>query len=165
MTKRYPSKADAFKAVCDDFRIPIRSFVIDNLVGLWNKNMLLATIYPETVDTLKQLKDKGIKLAIISNSPEQNIEPVLEKFDLNKFFDVILLSFEEGMIKADSALYEKAVDMLGLEKEDVIVVGDSIKSDMDCAKKAGLKNILIDRKNNREFEDKITDLSQLLELD
>lgn len=165
MTKKFPSKADAFKEVCKEFNVQIKDFVIDKLVGLWNKNMLLAQPYDETEEVLKKLKEKGIKLALVTNSPEQSIEPVLEKFDLAKYFDVILLSFEEGLLKMDKELYEKAVKELGLEKEDVVVVGDSVQSDIKGAQNAGLRGVLIDRRNTRDFPDKILNLKELLEVE
>ncbi len=165
MTKIFPSKAEAFKEVCRQFNVKCPDFVIENLVGLWNKNMLLAHLYEETEQVLKKLKEKGIKIALVSNNPEQNVKPVLEKFDLEKYFDVILLSFEEGLLKCDKAFYEKAVKKMGLNKEDVIVVGDSAQSDIRCATHAGLKSILIDRKDNREIENKILNLTQLLDVE
>jgi len=164
MTKKFASKADAFKEVCKEFKINANDFIIDKLVGLWNKNMLLAKPYDETEDILKKLKEKGIKLALVSNSSEQSIEPVLEKFNLAQYFDVILYSFEEGLLKMDKEFYEKAVKKLGVNKEDVIVVGDSIQSDIKGAENAGLKATLIDRRNTREFPDKIVDLKELLEV-
>ena len=45
---------------------------------------------------------------------------------------------------------------LGLDKKDVMVVGDSIQSDIKGAENAGIKAILMDRNNRRDFKEKIT---------
>jgi len=164
MTKKYASKAEAFKAVCKGFNLDCNDSVIEKLIGLWNKNMLLAKPYDETEIVLKGLKEKGIKLALAPNAPEQSIEPILEKFNLAQYFDVIMFSFEEGLIKTDKAFFEKAAKKLGLDKKDVMVVGDSIQSDIKGAENAGIKAILMDRNNRRDFKEKITALSELMEM-
>lgn len=164
MAKKYSSKAEAFKEVCKEFKINCNEFIIDKLVGLWNKNMLLAKPYEDIEEVLKKLKEKGIKIALLSNSPEQSVEPVLEKFNLNSLFDVILFSFNEGLLKFDKEFYEKAVKEMNLDKKDVVVVGDSIQSDIQGAENAGLNAILIDRRNSREYPDKILNLFGLLEV-
>ncbi len=165
MTKTFQSKAESFKEVCKEFNLNCPDFVIDKLIGLWNKNMLLAQPYDETEEALKKLKEKGIKLAIATNNPDQTIELVLEKFNLKQYFDVILISCKEGKLKIDKEFYQKAAKKLGLKKEEVIIVGDSIPSDIKGAENAGIKSILVDRRNTRDFENKITDLKQLLEVE
>ena len=58
----------------------------------------------------------------------------------------------------------QTLEELKLEKEDVLVVGDSLQSDIYPAKKMGIKAILVDRKNKRDYELKITSLNELPEL-
>ncbi len=164
MTKSFPSKADAFKEVCREFDIPVKEFIIDNLVGLWNKNVFLASLYDDTVESLKQLREKGVKIALVSNCPDNNVEPVLEKFALSEFFDVILLSHKEGLLKTDKEFYDRVLENLDLEKDEVIVVGDSYMSDIKGAEKAGIKAIMIDRKDKRDYENKIKSLLELTEV-
>jgi putative hydrolase of the HAD superfamily len=164
MTKKHSSKAEAFKEVCKEFNVTPNNFVIDKLVGLWNKNMLLAEPYDDVVDVLEELKKRGLKIILLCNASENNVEPVLEKFDLRRLFDLVFLSFEEGLLKNDKLFYEKALKKLKLNKKDVIVVGDSVQSDIKGAENAGLKGVLIDRKNSRDYPDKILTLFDLLEV-
>ena len=63
MTKQYEDQTTAFKEVCEAFDVPAIPAVIEKLIGVWNKNRLLARIYPDTIEILKALKAKKIKTA------------------------------------------------------------------------------------------------------
>jgi HAD superfamily hydrolase (TIGR01549 family) len=145
MIKKHESLKDAFEAVANEFGIKINTYQINMLVGLWNKNWLLAKPYPEAEKVLSELKKK-YKLIMISNTDNFSVEPVLQKFDFSKYFDKILLSYEQGSLKTDGKMLEHALSEMGIPKEDVIVVGDSLESDIMPAERAGMKAVLVDRK-------------------
>jgi len=161
MTKPYEDQATAFTEVCKAFNIEPRPFIIDKLIGVWNKNKLLAKLYPDTIPVLEELKKEGYKLAILSNSPNNNVEQVLEKFDLGKYFDAVILSWETGTLKTDKEMFETALKKLKVKKEDALMVGDSIPTDIEGAKNADVKAILLDRRDSREWPEKIKDLTEV----
>lgn len=161
-TKPFEDQVEAFTLVCNTFNCPPKPFIIDKLVGVWNKNKLLAKVYPETIDALKALKDKGFKLYLISNSQSNTIEPLIEKFGMNELFDGLFVSYNEGCLKTDG-LFETAMQKAGLTKDEVVSVGDSIETDIRGAEKAGIKAILVDRRGTREFPSKIALLTELVD--
>ncbi|MEM4263613.1 MAG: HAD family hydrolase [Candidatus Woesearchaeota archaeon] len=162
MTKKFEDQASAFTEVCRAFNIDPHPVLIDRLIGVWNKNKLLAKLYPETIAVLEDLKKEKYKMALVSNCPSGSVEPVIEKFDLAKYFDAIILSWEIGKLKTDKDFFEEALKKLKIKKkEDVIMVGDSIPTDIEGARNAGLRAILIDRKETREHPDKICNLTEL----
>ncbi|MBW3002391.1 HAD family hydrolase [Candidatus Woesearchaeota archaeon] len=161
MTKPHEDQTSAFTEVCQAFNIEPKPFIIDKLIGVWNKNKLLAKLYPETINVLEELKKKKYKLAIVSNSPNNSVEPVIEKFGLGKYFDVVALSWETGYLKTDKELFENTLKKLKVKKEDALMVGDSIPTDIEGAKNAGVNAILVDRKGSREWPEKIKDLTEL----
>ncbi len=161
MTKGYEDLTQAFTAVCKIFGREPKPWLVEKLVGLWNKNKLLAKLYPETIGVLEELKSKGYKLALISNTDFSSVESLLEKFDLNKYFDATHLSFKTGFLKTDKESFESIVKQLKVKKDEVLMVGDSIATDIKGAENAGIKAVLVDRRNMREFENKIKDLSEL----
>jgi HAD superfamily hydrolase (TIGR01549 family) len=162
MTKKYESLKDAFADVCKEFQITPNDHHVEQLIGLWNKNRLLARPFPEALDVISELKKK-YKLVLISNTDCFSIEAVLEKYNMRQYFDVVLLSYAEGKLKSDVTLFEKALQELGIEAKDALMVGDSIDSDMKGAEAAGIRGVLLDRKNRREFSPKITNLYELAE--
>jgi FMN phosphatase YigB (HAD superfamily) len=163
MTKSYEDQATAFTEVCKAFNVNPIPIVIEKLIGVWNKNRLLSKIYPDTIDTLKALKEKKIKIALISNAPNNNVEPVLERFGMKDLFDGIFISYNEGKLKTDG-LFETAMKKLKLKKDDVISIGDSIETDIKGAEAVGIKAYLLDRKGKREFANKIQSLTEIIKL-
>ncbi|RJQ21124.1 HAD family hydrolase [Candidatus Woesearchaeota archaeon] len=163
MTSQFEDQAQAFEEACKSFNVNPLPIIIDRLIGVWNKNRLLAKVYPDTVDTLKALKEKGVKIAIVSNAPQHSVEQVLERFQLTELFDGIFVSHAEGKLKTDG-LFDVALEKLGLSAGEVISVGDSIETDIRGAEMAGIAGYLIDRRNSREFERKIVSLKEILDL-
>ena len=163
MTKEYPDQAAAFTEACKAFGVPTYPIVIEKLIGVWNKNRLLAKTYEDTIPALKALKEKKIKVALISNAPQNNVEQVLERYNMADLFDGIFISSKEGKLKTEG-LFEDALKKLKVKKGDVIAIGDSIETDIKGAEDAGIKAYLIDRRGKREFENKITGLAEVIKL-
>jgi len=163
MLKNFDNLSDAFMNVGKAFDINPPEYIIEKLVGVWNKNRLLAKLFPETMDILNELK-KDYKLVLLSNTDCFSLQPLLEKFEMNNLFDEVFVSYETGMLKTNPAVFDKILEKLGMEKEDVVVVGDSIDSDIKGAENAGIRAILIDRKGRREYKEKISSLEELKEI-
>jgi 2-haloalkanoic acid dehalogenase type II len=163
MTDKFQNLTEGFEKVISDFGLNSPDFVKDKLVGMWNKNTILAKPFPDTVQVLKALKDEGVKIALLSNADPFSIDQVLEKYKLKELFDGIYLSYNHGKLKSEGELFEIALKDLKMKKEDALMVGDSIESDIKGAENAGIKSVLLDRKNKRDYEDKIISLKELLE--
>jgi HAD superfamily hydrolase (TIGR01549 family) len=160
MTQTFENLTQGFEAVAKEFQIDIKKYQIEQLVGLWNKKNLLATPYPETIKVLQELKGK-YKLVLISNTDCFSAEPVLEKFKMNELFDHLIFSYKEGSLKTDKDLFSVGLAKLKLKTKDVVMVGDSVASDMRGAENAGIKGILIDRRNRQDYPTKIVSLDQV----
>ncbi len=160
MTQEFESLTSGFQEVCKEFDVNPPSWVIDKMVGMWNKNRLLAKPFPETMEVLEQLSGK-YKLGLISNTDPFSIEPLIEKFGFNEHFPSIALSYQEGKLKIDQGLYDKVLGEMDLSAEEVVMVGDSMESDIVSAKNAGIRAILVDRRDKRDYEDRIKTLSEL----
>lgn len=159
MTKKYATLGDGFKAVATEFNVHVPDFVFEKLVGLWNKNKLLSKMYPETIEVLEDLK-KDYKLVLAVNLDSFSTD-IISRFGLDKYFDQTFISCDNGMLKTDNGYYDKIAEALGLSKEDLLMVGDSIDSDMKNARESGVTTILIDRRDRMEYDTKIKTLSEL----
>jgi putative hydrolase of the HAD superfamily len=162
MTKKYKDLYEGFTAVCEKFKIEPKKDLLDALVGMWNKNTILAKPFPETEKVLKEL-GKDYKIALMSNTDCFSLPAVLEKYKLKPYFKKIFLSFETGMLKTNPDLFKLAIKKLRTKKENTLMVGDSIESDVMAASAAGVKAVLVDRRDRREFTYKIITLDQLKE--
>lgn len=160
MTSPFAELKDAFSAIAEEFGIIPSKGQMEKLIGMWNKNWMLAEPYPETKEILTKLKEDH-QLFLIANSNQFSIGNVLEKFKLKELFDKIYLSYEIGYIKTDKLFFQKILEENNLSTEDCLVVGDSIQSDIIPAKDLGIPTILVDRKDRRDFNPKIHNLTEL----
>lgn len=160
MTSKFNELKGAFENICKEFNIEPKKEKIEELIGIWNKSWLLAQPYQELKEVLTKLKEK-YKIVLVSNTDCFSVNKVLEKFDLENFFDKTYFSYELGLIKTDKSFFNQVIADLGLTVNDCVMVGDSIQSDIMAAKNIGMKAILIDRRNSRNYHPKIKSLNEL----
>ncbi|MBU0457269.1 MAG: HAD family hydrolase [Nanoarchaeota archaeon] len=160
MTEKYPTLKEAFENICKEFNVECEQEKIEMLIGMWNKSWMLARPYEEAMEELRKLGEK-YKLVLVSNTDCFSVNQVLDKFKMREFFDNIFLSYEVHLIKTDKNFLKTVLDDIGYNVEECVIVGDSIQSDMVAAKRLGMKAILVDRKNTRDFHPKIKNLKEL----
>jgi len=103
------------------------------------------TLYPEVLDTLSALKQRGLTLAVISNF-DSRLVGILDGLGIGPCFADVFVSSRVGYAKPDRRIFDAALSRHGLLAKDVIHIGDSETHDLHGARKAGLKALLIDRK-------------------
>lgn len=163
-TKKWTTQEEGFRSVFERLNIRPHPIAVEKLVGLWNKNKLLATLYPDTLEVLQTLKDKGYKLGLLSNTDNFSVDFVLDKFKLRDMFDVVVLSYDVGLLKNNPKMFEMALEKLDIKPADAIMVGDSLETDIPGAKAAGVEAILVDRRGMREYQPKVAALKEILPL-
>jgi len=159
MVGEFSSLKDAFASICEEFHLQPKDYLIEKMVGLWNKNKLLSQIYPDTIPTLTDLKSE-YKLILVANMDCLS-KDMITRFNLENYFDLILLSCDTGLLKNEKGFYDVVFDKFNLEPDDILMVGDSIESDIETAKALGIKGVLVDRHNKREYAPKIIELSEI----
>ncbi len=101
---------------------------------------------PEARDVLEFLKQKNLKTGLISNTTcHRFIERLLKKFDLNRYFDVVMSSAGEGIRKPNPEIFRRALSRLNTSPHETIMVGDLPEHDVRGAHAAGMKAVLIQR--------------------
>lgn len=130
----------------------------------------LTCAYDSVLSTMKYLKEKGLKLGIVSNKHRHRIEAILEKEGLANIFDIVIGSEDMTKHKPDPEGVIKAADSLGIPQEDIIYVGDSL---VDAQTVKGLKvsfvATLTGTTTKEEFKEYralgiIKDISELIDL-
>jgi putative hydrolase of the HAD superfamily len=119
-------------------------------------------LFPETLQVLKELKAAGCKLGVVSNF-DTRIYTVMESLSILEFFDAVTTSSETGFCKPDRQIFEAAVRALKTKPSDTVIVGDSLRDDVEAGSRAGLHAILIDRKG-RHASSTVPRISSLREL-
>lgn len=121
-------------------------------------------LYPEAEKTLKSLKKCGLKVGLVTNGSESDLEEALPRVGLTGFFDVEITSSTIGKIKPNKEIFLHALKELGILPHEAIFVGDTVERDYRGAKECGLKALLINRESNAEERDveKIGSLAEVL---
>lgn len=92
-------------------------------------------------ETLDKLKNMDYKLGIVSNF-DDTLPKVLEKFDLGRYFDIVVTPSLAGVEKPDPEILKIACRLMKTNPGDSVYVGDH-PFDVLCAKKAGMSMVWI----------------------
>lgn len=90
-------------------------------------------------EVLLELK-KQYPMVLVSNF-YGNIATVLNEFKLDGIFDTIIESAVVGVRKPDPQIFTLGVEALGMQPDEVVVVGDSMDKDIIPASKAGCHTV------------------------
>ncbi len=93
-------------------------------------------VYPGILKLLSDLKQAGIRCAVVTSKPQQTTERILAHMDILRLFDTVAGPDPDDPSNRKSVLIERALRDLELTAADVIMVGDS-RYDIIGAKEAG----------------------------
>ncbi|MDE6867581.1 MAG: HAD family hydrolase [Clostridia bacterium] len=95
------------------------------------------TLYEGEEDVLSELQNRGVKFAVVTNKPQRATENVCRKLLSNYHFCALFGQSGEYPLKPDPTATLKATEIMGLQKQDCIFIGDG-ETDVLTAKNAGL---------------------------
>jgi putative hydrolase of the HAD superfamily len=114
---------------------------------------------------LKTIKEKGIRMAAITNGVESVQQNRAKIAKLNRFFEFILTSEKVGKPKPEPDIFYYAEKLSKVPLSKSVYVGDNIETDYEGAKRANLDFILFDPENKFNVNiKKAKNFSELYEL-
>lgn len=118
-------------------------------------------IYPDVIPTLERLKN-NYDFIIISNARREFIEIQMEKLDIKRYFKRVFSTVSDfNMVKKEGEVYRKVCEQVGIDKSELIHVGDDYKFDFLAPRSIGIKAIYLDRKSGRNGNFVISSLEYL----
>ena len=112
-------------------------------------NMQLAIEYQEqiepTAQLIKELKERGYKLYVLSNMSKEYIE-FLREYPVFDYFDEQVVSCEIGLGKPNRRIYEYLLEKYELNPAETIFIDDR-KDNVDVAEELGITPFHFDRHN------------------
>ncbi|HVR47883.1 MAG TPA: HAD family hydrolase [Candidatus Binatia bacterium] len=99
------------------------------------------TLFPGAVELLRALRERGVKLGIVTNGLSETHREKIALLQIGEYFDAIFLSDEVGMVKPDPLLFAHACRTLGGAPAHGAMVGDRYDRDVRGAMDAGLYTI------------------------
>jgi len=128
------------------------------------------TPFPGTKRTLIRLKEKGMKLAIVSDAPKIKAWLRLTAMRIDDFFDVVVAKEDTGRLKPSRLPFRAALKKLNLKPEECLMVGDMPDKDIRGARQLGIKTFYAEygstynKKKKVKSDFTIGDISQLADI-
>jgi putative hydrolase of the HAD superfamily len=141
-----PSLYDRFSEVCEHL--------------IYGADSPFFRAFPDAVPTLAALRNSGYRLAVVSNW-DASLNRLLRVHGLFDFFELTVASLRVGVEKPDPAIFQIAMDTLGVLPANCFHIGDDPVDDGEGARAAGIRVCLIDRENPQPGY--LTSLNQLPE--
>ena len=95
---------------------------------------------------LNRLQEIGLRLAVVTNNLVSEQFPKLQQLGIQDYFDVVTVSEEVGVAKPALRIFEVTLDRLGVAASQVVMVGDSLSSDVAGARLAGIRTVWLNRR-------------------
>lgn len=106
-----------------------------------------STVDPHMVTVLGSLRSKGVRLALLSNTPIELAERYEASHAWFDAFEFVGFSSRLGTAKPDDAAYQQCLDALGLPASEVVMVDDR-QSNIDAASAMGMRTHLFTTPND-----------------
>lgn len=113
------------------------------------------------LDFIRTAKKK-YKLAVISNDSSGWSKYIREKFDINKYFDVISISGDLKIQKPDERIFNLTIDKLKVKAEDCLYIDDR-EGNLKAAEKLGMKTVMLNSRNVQYSGDAVNSFKELAE--
>lgn len=118
---------------------------LEVLVKDFNENFGKKVVMREgSVETLKELKNRGYKLGMITNGNSLLQNTKLDTAGIRDLFDMSVVSDDLGIWKPDKGIFEYAMNKLGVSAEESLYVGDHPINDIQGALGAGMNVLWMD---------------------
>lgn len=101
-------------------------------------------LYDDVAPVLTQLSAAGLIVGAISNS-HRSLDAFCEHFSLRRLITVSVSSAEHGYMKPHRSIFDAALAKAGVRPEEAVMVGDSMRHDIDGALAIGMRAVLLRR--------------------
>ncbi|GHH99299.1 HAD family hydrolase [Neobacillus kokaensis] len=109
-------------------------------------------VYEDTFNTLDLLKEQYQLLLLTNGSPDLQNTKLTITPEISPYFDHIVISGAFGRGKPDPTIFEHALSLLSIDKDEAIMVGDNLMTDILGANRAGIKSVWINRHEKERNE-------------
>ena len=102
------------------------------------------SLYDDVEPTLTELAERGVRIGLISNT-HRSLTSFQSHFELERLISAAISSSEHGFMKPHPSIFEAGLKLLGVPAGDAMMVGDSLKQDIEGARGVGMQAVLVNR--------------------
>lgn len=145
-TLRAPSHADALERALIDAGLPPERIDIDACLDAYFWEPIAGvTVFPEVPDVLTILNENNVAVGLVTNAsvPMRLRDRELDALGLLPFFSACrFAAVDAGYLKPHPAIFQTALNCLGIDPQEAVFVGDNLDADIVGAQNAGMRAIL-----------------------
>ena len=104
----------------------------------------ITAFFPGALEGLQGLRDRGVRLALITNGSSATQRAKIARFGLAGYFDHIQIEGEVGFGKPEEQAYRHAMAALGSEPHETWIVGDNLEWEVAAPQRLGLHAVWCD---------------------
>lgn len=104
-----------------------------------------SALFDDAIETLETLRDRGLKLGLLTNGAHDPQWEKIKRFDLARHFDVIVVEGEFGRGKPEPDVFHHALASVGASAHEAWHIGDNLYADVGGAKSVGISAAWIHR--------------------
>jgi putative hydrolase of the HAD superfamily len=131
-----------------DLRERCAAIVSEKLAVQVTAEELVAAIrfdaYPDALPALRELRERDLRLVCVSNW-DCSLPQVLGRIGVGELLDGAVSSAVSGARKPDPAIFQRALELVECRPDEALHVGDTAAEDVEGARAAGIRALLIDR--------------------
>src|SRR5207248_9534807 len=101
-------------------------------------------LYEEVPAVLREIAAADIRIGLISNT-HRSLASFQSHFDLQGLIAATVSSSEHGFMKPHPSIFSAALQLVNVEPTDAVMVGDSLRHDVEGAMRAGMRGVLLHR--------------------
>src|SRR4051794_18969890 len=101
-------------------------------------------LYDDVPAALRELADAGVRVGLVSNS-HRCLASFQAHFELQGLISATVSSSEHGMMKPHSSIFNAVLNLMAVSPGDAMMVGDSVRHDVEGALHAGMRAALLHR--------------------
>jgi phosphoglycolate phosphatase/pyrophosphatase PpaX len=133
-----------FQDMFDSLSIPVTDFeeYITIYKNYYSQLMDLSSVFPSVAETLKILKEMGIKISLCTTKVQDQADKVVKSFQIDEFFSLVLGRRENIANKPSAEPLLFICNELNVKPENTLMVGDT-ELDIRCGKSAGAKTCAV----------------------
>ena len=101
-------------------------------------------LYDDVPDVLRELASAGVRIGLISNS-HRCLASFQSHFELQGLITATVSSSEHGFMKPHPSIFSAALQLVNVSPAEAVMVGDSLRHDVEGAMRAGMRGVLLHR--------------------
>lgn len=146
--ERYFLHRDLFRETLERFLAAFGRSAPEGLFEAFHQRQLQGLVEhlplrDECADTLRELRDRGLYLSVVSNIDDDYLFPLLDRHGLRELFDHCISSEQARSCKPDPDIFHYSLRKAGRGPHEVLFVGDSLHHDVAGAHRVGMRSARI----------------------